>query len=749
MQDLLVGRIGEQSFAVPSDMVQESIPLTTLPRPLQRGRPDLVAGVVDGKATLFCDLSSRLGLDGTLRAPAAGVVTNRDAQIAGLAFQSAPVGVSVADDDILPVSSSVESPLCDRYALVEGTPVPLITRRFLDALSEATVSLGSLMLEYSSTNATASDAGWREIRVGGRALAIAAEQVLDETELSSRIVPTPYLGNGVTGLIAHEGEMVPLVDLSQTLGLDERTDGTRFTVCLNGGARVLYLVDEVRGTVAGDAVRVSLPPLLRSPGIDAALLTECTVLPIVEPSVLTQSDRSRAEEYELSSDFNERIFRTDVSVVEFSYGDATYAVPESEVRDLDVDQPAVSLESTDSLVVEVIRLEDEPIPMLNLGRYLGHSAAPRGSSRLLVVQNGTFQAAFAPEQQAGKRIIPRDRQRRLPVGLPHEVVYGCYVEGDDVRLILNLAGIAQHANEPAVRDAFPGVRAPANTTAAADATTPVPPPAATVADTDRDVPDASNADPNANANVTAGSEEPIAETALHDETGPAESPEEATVDPPEVLDVPGRDEARTPDLAEHEIPDAAEPEQRPVRRTRRRLLVPVALALLAGAALFFALRNEPIVRPDAAEGAAAEQADHHPATAEPTAPQRENVTEIEDTVVESVYFGPDSARLDPEARNMLSRVAGGVSHRNCELEIVGHTADVGSEASSRELSLERAHQVADYLLPRLTVQPDSVVVRGAGATEPAATNATPAGRSLNRRVVVVVTATSGESRTTP
>ncbi|HEY9198781.1 MAG TPA: OmpA family protein, partial [Gammaproteobacteria bacterium] len=69
--------------------------------------------------------------------------------------------------------------------------------------------------------------------------------------------------------------------------------------------------------------------------------------------------------------------------------------------------------------------------------------------------------------------------------------------------------------------------------------------------------------------------------------------------------------------------------------------------------------------------------------------------------------------------------------------VVGHTDSVGSDAYNQRLSEQRAQAVVDYLagagVPR-----ERLRVEGRGETEPRDTNATEAGRQLNRRVELYV-----------
>ena len=81
------------------------------------------------------------------------------------------------------------------------------------------------------------------------------------------------------------------------------------------------------------------------------------------------------------------------------------------------------------------------------------------------------------------------------------------------------------------------------------------------------------------------------------------------------------------------------------------------------------------------------------------------------------------------AREMLQRAP--------YVEVVGHTDDIGDDAYNQELSEQRANTIADYLIST-GVNSNLIVTRGMGELEPITSNATPEGRTENRRVEVFV-----------
>jgi len=107
-----------------------------------------------------------------------------------------------------------------------------------------------------------------------------------------------------------------------------------------------------------------------------------------------------------------------------------------------------------------------------------------------------------------------------------------------------------------------------------------------------------------------------------------------------------------------------------------------------------------------------------------------------------VLFDSGSYILLPAAREKLAKVAGiFLAYPGLTLQVEGHTDIVGSDEMNQRLSEMRAGAVRAYLVEQ-GVQAATITFRGFGKTKPIATNDTPEGRALNRRVELVV---SGEA----
>ena len=106
-----------------------------------------------------------------------------------------------------------------------------------------------------------------------------------------------------------------------------------------------------------------------------------------------------------------------------------------------------------------------------------------------------------------------------------------------------------------------------------------------------------------------------------------------------------------------------------------------------------------------------------------------------------VLFATAKYDLQPSAREALAKLSGIVlAHPGLKLQVEGHTDNTGTDAFNQTLSEKRAYAVRDYLVQQ-GLDPSSITAMGFGSSIPAASNDTPQGRQMNRRVEIII---SGE-----
>lgn len=107
-------------------------------------------------------------------------------------------------------------------------------------------------------------------------------------------------------------------------------------------------------------------------------------------------------------------------------------------------------------------------------------------------------------------------------------------------------------------------------------------------------------------------------------------------------------------------------------------------------------------------------------------------------VLYNLYFDTNKAAVKPESQPALQAVAD-LLKQNPELNfyVVGHTDHTGTLEANLDLSQRRAQAVADALASQFAIDPQRLTAKGLAFLAPVATNATDAGKALNRRVELV------------
>ena len=105
----------------------------------------------------------------------------------------------------------------------------------------------------------------------------------------------------------------------------------------------------------------------------------------------------------------------------------------------------------------------------------------------------------------------------------------------------------------------------------------------------------------------------------------------------------------------------------------------------------------------------------------------------------NVTFATNSYNISADFYDVLNSVALVLNEFDqTYVDVIGHTDSTGSLEHNQGLSERRADSVARYLKSQ-KVLPERFLTRGMGPNSPVASNDTPEGRSLNRRVEIILT----------
>lgn len=107
-------------------------------------------------------------------------------------------------------------------------------------------------------------------------------------------------------------------------------------------------------------------------------------------------------------------------------------------------------------------------------------------------------------------------------------------------------------------------------------------------------------------------------------------------------------------------------------------------------------------------------------------------------IINNIYFAFNSAELLPDSYPALRHLLAFMTQNpQLQIEISGHTDNVGSAPINQRLSLQRAEAVSKWLMEN-GINENRIVARGYGATRPLGTNNDEQGRAMNRRTEVKI-----------
>lgn len=105
--------------------------------------------------------------------------------------------------------------------------------------------------------------------------------------------------------------------------------------------------------------------------------------------------------------------------------------------------------------------------------------------------------------------------------------------------------------------------------------------------------------------------------------------------------------------------------------------------------------------------------------------------------LKNIFFEFGKATLTKESEIELDKLFDIMQKSEIVIELGGHSDSIGSEEANQKLSQDRVNSVKNYLVAK-GIDQQRVVAVGYGEIQPIASNSTPEGRALNRRVEVKI-----------
>jgi len=423
--------------------------------PFLRSSLTVLAVVGDHTKTL-ADLSLCLGHPPEKGASSSNaLVMSEHGQVRGFLVSQGLVSREVEPEAVIALPDHLFIPFIENFLSQDGAPVPMVAvcALFDQVMSEGISPNVRLPAIKNLLVSEGSSAGFRVAEAGKSLLAFAAGELSDQSG-GCRISRFPLLPSDVDGITILGNKLLPIIDLGRRVCQRKLSANPLLLEARLGSAIFGLLVDDDRGEwTAPEAVVKDLPFLCQTPWSRCAAIHKGEAAPIIDLAALLSVPEGAAEKsvaterYVPESDFPAVFGEADAEVIEIPILGRRLAIPRTEVSATIRCTSVYPLPLAPGILAGVGMLEGELLPVLDLARLLGESSKATAAWRMIPVSNGNFKALVLSEKEPEPRSIKVGIQRDVPVHLPYPVVYGCYTDGDAIRLILNIYALALHFDE--------------------------------------------------------------------------------------------------------------------------------------------------------------------------------------------------------------------------------------------------------------------------------------------------------------
>ncbi len=458
MRELVLFTLEDTHYGIWRDQILSMEAVQSLHR-LPFARSSLtVLSVYGGQTQTLADLPLCLGHPATRDAKGANawLLSERES-IRGFLVSGESASVQVSPETLVRVPDFLRGLPIEAFFDHDSLPVPVLNVSAIHERvrkAEREKPAPPLALHALPARQSSPAARFRVFTSSGSLFAAPGADVAEVTLSGRRVARLPLLPPNIEGVALSHNSVIPVVDLAHRVSGKNSQENSRILEAKLDGAALGFLIDEDEGEwTSADVMVKELPPVLRAPWMGAAVLRGAHVAPLIDLGALLSSPARSASgsphprPYSPDSRFPAVFGHQPVEVIEFSALGTIFAVPQSEAADVLPCQPFQEFPLATGLVAGLADFGGELVPVIDLARIGGESPQRTADWRMIVLKNGDFRALVVCASTRAARTLEREVQRDVPVVLPFPVVYGCYTDGEAVRLVLNIEELTVHYHQ--------------------------------------------------------------------------------------------------------------------------------------------------------------------------------------------------------------------------------------------------------------------------------------------------------------
>jgi len=458
MRELVLFTLGDTRYGIWRDQILSVESVQSLHR-LPFARSSLtVLSVFGGQTQTLADLPLCLGHPATSDARGASAwILSEQESIRGFLVSGESVSVRVSPETLIRAPDFLRPLPIEGFFSHDALPVPVLDVSALYERvrrAERERAAPPLALNAPPTRQSHPAAWFRVFASSGSLFAAPGTDIAELTMSGREVARIPLLPPNIAGVALSRDRVLPVVDLALRVSGKKTRENSRILEATLNGTALGFLIDEDKGEwAAADVMVKDLPLVLRAPWMSSAVLRGAHIAPLIELGALLSGPARSAggspppPSHSPDSRFPAVFGHQAVEVTEFKALGTIFAVPQSEVADVLPCQPFQEFPLAAGLVAGLADYTGELVPVLDLARIDGEPPQRTADWRMIVLKNGDFRALILCESARAARTLEREVQRGVPVVLPFPVVYGCYTDGEAVRLVLNIEELTVHYHQ--------------------------------------------------------------------------------------------------------------------------------------------------------------------------------------------------------------------------------------------------------------------------------------------------------------
>ena len=419
--------------------------------------PPRIAGIMidDGRTVTLADLPVCIGHESTRGIEQGWILLKEEGdKVIGFVVSGELRTQSISPELVFPLPEYLKTPVFDTCAVHDGIPIPVINiaELYSGVLKAADVlSADSLWIPDIQPQDISGMSRVRFFAAAGEIFAVPAAGIEDQAVEPGPITPLPGTPQYVKGVTFRDGRLLTVIDLSQRIKSQSAAPEPMLLVAGIANTAFGLLIDSDAGTLSADKVSINPAPLItQTSWLKHMVVRAGELIPLIDLAMALFPRSGTADEnpvwkrYAPDSVFPDIFFKHEVEVVEFSLLGERHALPKQEVEDVIAFRTCRALPDVPPIVIGVAEHKGEILPVVDLAMMFGRRSLATPEWRMMLVSNGDFRALVITETVFGERQLALEVHRKVPIHLPHNLMYGCYPDEHAVRIILNVEAISVH-----------------------------------------------------------------------------------------------------------------------------------------------------------------------------------------------------------------------------------------------------------------------------------------------------------------